>query len=226
MESRTRRILLTLRDSATAMALTVMLAAPCSLAVAQEQIDAGQEQIFEPNIERPKIKEPKLDVDDFEFGVYAGLLSVEDFGSNAVYGLRLGYHVLERLFVEGYYGVSSTDETSFEVLSGAARLLTDSERDYKYYNVSLGFSILPGEAFLTSQRAFNTSLYLIAGMGNTRFGGDDRFTLSAGAGYRLLLSDWLALRLDFRDHIFDSDLIGKKKTTHNMEWSGGFTIFF
>ncbi|HYQ72154.1 MAG TPA: outer membrane beta-barrel domain-containing protein, partial [Gammaproteobacteria bacterium] len=69
-------------------------------------------------------------------------------------------------------------------------------------------------------------LYIIAGAGNTEFADDSHFTVNAGAGYRFLLNDWIALHLDFRDHIFDSDLLGNDKTTHNLEGTGGVTIFF
>jgi hypothetical protein len=31
---------------------------------------------------------------------------------------------------------------------------------------------------------------------------------------------------DVRDHLFDSDLLGEKKTTHNIEAHVGLTVFF
>ena len=64
-------------------------------------------------------------------------------------------------------GKTKTEETSFERLSGAARLLTDSERDYTYYNLSLGYNILPGEGFVGRKRALNTQMYVIGGVGST-----------------------------------------------------------
>ena len=36
----------------------------------------------------------------------------------------------------------------------------------------------------------------------------------------------LAVHADVRDHMFDSDLLGEKKTTHNIEAHVGLTIFF
>ena len=58
---------------------------------------------------------------------------------------RFAYHVTEGFFVELAAGKANTELTSFERLSGAAQLLTDSEREYSYYNVSLGYNIFPGE---------------------------------------------------------------------------------
>ena len=59
---------------------------------------------------------------------------------------------------------------------------------------------MPGEVFLGGRRAMPSSVYLSLGAGSTRFAGDDHFTLIAGAGLRLLVTDWLAVHLDVRDH--------------------------
>lgn len=187
---------------------------------------AGQEQVIEPRLERRDIKVPKIDSENFEIGVFGGVMSVEDFGTSPVYGARAAYHVTTGLFVEAAYGRTDTDETSYEKLSGGARLLTDSERRLSYYNFSLGYNLLPGETFLTRRRAFTSDFYVIAGIGSTDFAGDQRFTVNYGAGYRLLATDWLAVHVDVRDHLFDSDLLGENKTTHNIEISGGLTVFF
>jgi outer membrane beta-barrel protein len=183
-------------------------------------------QVIDPQVERREIKEPAIDREDFEIGGYVGIMSIEDFGSNVSYGVRLAYHITEGFFVEGTAGQSKGGLTSFEVLSGGASLITDSERTMTYYNLNLGYNILPGEVFLGEGRAYNTNLYLIAGLGSTRFAGDDRFTVNVGAGYRFLLTDSVALHLDFRDHLFDIDLLGEEKTAHNLEGHLGVTVFF
>ena len=183
-------------------------------------------QVIDPEVERREVKEPAIDREDFEIGPFVGIMSVEDFGSDVVYGARLAYHVTEGFFIEGTVGRTDTGLTSFEELSGDARLISDSERQYTYYNLSLGYNVLPGEVFIGEGRAYNSQLYLIGGLGSTEFAGDDRFTVNFGFGYRLLLSDSVALRLDFRDHLFDIDLTGEEKTAHNLEGHFGFTVFF
>ncbi|HHH36528.1 MAG TPA: outer membrane beta-barrel domain-containing protein [Gammaproteobacteria bacterium] len=200
-----------------------ILASPPLLAASPGE---GEAPVIQPDIERKEIKEARIDTEDFEIGGYVGLMSVEDFGTNLVYGVRAAYHVTEDLFLEGAYGRTDTDETSYERLSGAAPLLTDEERKLSYYNLSVGYNLLPGETFIGAQRAFNSSLYIIGGIGSTDFAGDARFTLNFGAGYRLLMTDWLALHVDVRDHIFDIDVTGEDKTTHNIEIDGGLTVFF
>lgn len=184
------------------------------------------EQVIDPDVERREIKEPKIDAEDFELGGFVGIMSIEDFGSDLVYGVRLAYHITEGFFVEGSVGQTEAGLTSFEVLSGGAPLLSNDDREFTYYNLSLGYNILPGEVFIGESRAYNTSLYLIAGLGSTRFAGDDRFTVNVGAGYRFLLSDSVALHIDFRDHLFDIDLLGEEKTVHNLEGHLGVTVFF
>ncbi len=183
-------------------------------------------QVIDPEVERREIKEPAIDREDFEIGAFVGIMSVEDFGTNVVYGARLAYHITEGFFVEGTVGQTDAGLTSFEVLSGGARLITDSERTFTYYNLNLGYNILPGEVFIGEGRAYNTNLYLVAGLGPTRFAGDDRFTVNVGAGFRFLLTDSIALHIDFRDHLFDIDLLGEEKTVHNLEGHLGLTVFF
>ncbi|MFQ5981950.1 MAG: outer membrane beta-barrel domain-containing protein [Woeseiaceae bacterium] len=184
------------------------------------------EQVVDPQVERRKVKEPKIDAEDFEVGGFVGIMSIEDFGSDVVYGARVAYHITEGFFVEGSVGQTEAGLTSFEVLSGGAPLLSDSDRKFTYYNLNLGYNILPGEGFVGEARAYNTNLYLIAGLGSTRFAGDDRFTVNVGAGYRFLLTDSVALHIDFRDHLFDIDLLGEEKTVHNLEGHLGITVFF
>jgi outer membrane beta-barrel protein len=184
------------------------------------------EPVVQPEIARREITEPDIDEEDFEVGAFAGFLSIEDFGTSPVYGFRLAYHVTEDIFLEAAAGTSTADKTSYELLSGNVQLLTEDERDLTYYNLSFGYNLLPGETFFFDRFALNSQFYLIAGVGTTQFAGNDEFTVNVGAGYRLLLSDWLALHLDARDHMFETDLLGLTKTTHNIELHGGLTIFF
>ena len=182
--------------------------------------------IIDPQVERRVIKRPKIDTEDFEIGVYGGILSIEDFESHSVYGARLAYHLTEDFFLEGTIGRSRAGRTSYETLSGSAEILTDDERDYTYYALSAGWNALPGEVFVGKNRAYNSAFYLVTGIGNTRFAGDDLFTVNAGFGYRVLPADWIAVHFDVRDYVYDTDLLGKKKIVNNLEAHLGLSIFF
>jgi len=181
--------------------------------------------VIDPNIERRKIKTPKIDSENFELTAYGGILSIEDFGSHAVVGARLAYHVTESFFLEGSYGRSKGGVSSAETL-GSFQLMTDAQRKYSYYALSAGWNALPGEVFIGENHAYNTAMYLIAGVGRTSFGGDERFTINGGFGGRILLTDWLAAHLDVRDYLYDTELTGKKKVVNNLEASLGLSFFF
>jgi outer membrane beta-barrel protein len=188
--------------------------------------EPSDKPIIEPEVERREIKRTRIDTEDFEVGAYVGILSIEDFESNVVYGARLAYNLTEDFFLEGTLGRSRAGRTSYENLSGSADLLTDSERDYTYYALSAGWNALPGEIFLGKNRAYPTAFYLVAGIGSTRFAGDDRFTVNGGFGYRILPADWIAVHFDVRDHVYDIDLLGEKKIVNNLEAHLGLSIFF
>ena len=124
-----------------------------------------QDPVIEPNVKRREVKEDDIDTENFEIIAFVGALSIEDFGTDTVYGVRLDYHITEDIFVEGVYGASKAGTTSFERIGANTPLLSDSDRDYTYYTVALGYNLLPGEAFIGRKRAYNTALYLIAGDG-------------------------------------------------------------
>ncbi|MEM7433142.1 MAG: outer membrane beta-barrel domain-containing protein, partial [Pseudomonadota bacterium] len=121
-------------------------------------------QVIDPAVERREIKEPEIDREDFEVGAFAGIMSIEDFGSDVVYGARLAYHVTEGFFVEATVGQTEAGLTSFEVLSGGAPIIAEDERTFTYYNLNLGYKFLPGEGFIGEGRDYKTNFYLIAGL--------------------------------------------------------------
>jgi len=187
---------------------------------------AAPPKVIEPEVERRKVKVNRMDAENIELGAFYGALSIEDFGTNPVYGVRAAYHVTEDVFFEASFGRSKAGKTSYETLSGDVELLTDAERRFTYYNLSLGYNILPGEVYIGRDLAMNSALYLLGGIGSTKFAGDQRFSVNFGAGYRVLPTDWLAIHIDVQDIVFQSDLLGKDKLTNNLGAYLGATVFF
>jgi len=185
-----------------------------------------REQVIQPDVARRDISRTAIDTANFETGAFVGLMNVEDFGSHMVYGARLGYHITEDVFTEVSFGTTETGRTSFERLSGNIQLLPDNDRTLRYVNISFGFNVLPGESFVGGQWAFTSAIYVVGGVGSTRFGGNDNFTWNVGTGYQILMSDRVLLRLDVRDHVFSLDLLGQSQTNNNLEVSGGISYFF
>ncbi len=202
------------------------LFAPLTSALAQEPLGPAAEQpIFDPQVERRDVAVDKIDTEDFEVGLFFGVMSIEDFGSNTVYAARFAYHITEGLFAEIGAGLTKGGNTSYENLSQGLPLLSDEDRELFYYDLSLGYNVFPGESFIGG-KAFNTALYLIGGVGNTTFAGDDRFTVNFGAGYRFIATDWLALHGTVRDYLFNIDVTGEDKLTNNIQITLGATAFF
>jgi len=182
------------------------------------------DQVIQPEVSRRDIKIPRIKSSDFEFGAYAGELSVENFGTNAVYGARLAYHVSEDFFVEGVYGRSTiSDQTYCNI---GLCVFTQRQQDLTYYALSLGYNLFPSELFLGRQHAMNSAVYLLAGVGNTDIASENHFTFNVGVGYRVLPRDWLALHLTLRDYAFNYDLLGTTKLTNNFELTAGLSVYF
>lgn len=217
-------LLKTIRTTVFALVLLSSANSYAEDKIAPLQVES--EQLIQPEITRRKVQLDKIDTEDFEVSVFTGLLSVEDFGANNVNGLRFAYHINDDIFIEGAYAQSKAGQTSYERLSGGTPLLTPAQREIEYYNVSLGYNLLPGESFLTRNTSFNSTVYLIAGIGNTTFAGSDRSTINFGGGFRLLATDWLAFHIDLRDHVFNIDILAEDKTTNNLEVTVGLSAFF
>jgi outer membrane beta-barrel protein len=197
-----------------------------SISTSGNDSDSSPPQVIEPQVQRRTIKVPKIAAKNIELGAYYGELSIQDFGAQPVAGVRMDYHVTEDFFFEGTYGRAKGGKTSFEILGGGVQLLTDAERRFTYYNLSLGYNLLPGEVFIGRNLAMTSALYMIGGVGSVTFAGSDNFTLNFGAGYRVLPTDWLALHIDVQDLVFQSDLFGVNELKNNLQADLGATVFF
>jgi outer membrane beta-barrel protein len=191
-----------------------------------DEAEQAPPRVIDPQVARRTIKVPRIDNENIEVGGVFGALSIEDFGTNPVYGVTAAYHVTEDFFFQAEAGRSTAGKTSFETLGGNIQLLTGDERQFTYYNLALGYNFLPGEVFLGRGLAMTSGFYLLGGIGSVEFAGDQKFTVSFGAGYRVLPTDWLAIHVRMQDRIFDSDLLGENKLTNNLEANIGLTVFF
>ena len=210
----------------TGLAITTALALSTQ-AYAQNESSNNDalDAIVSPDIERRVITEDMLDSEDWEVGVYGGVLNVEEFDSNLVYGLRLAYHMTEALVLEINLGSSEVGDSFEESLDGGLPGLNSDDRKYSYYNISYVYNIFPGEIFFGSNTAYKTDIYLMGGLGNTTFNQNDFFTFSVGAGLRFYLTDAIALHATLKDHIYDSD-VATVQQVHNIESTLGLSVYF
>jgi len=196
------------------------------LADAEDKSLPAQEQVIQPQLERRDVKVPHIGANDFELGYYSGILSMENFSAESVKGVRLAYHVTEDFFLEGAYARSTISDEFFRSRAFPITGFDTEEEDLTYYNLSLGFNVLPGEIFIGHRWAMASAFYIIGGIGTTSFANENYSTFNFGGGYRILLTDWLAMHIDMRDYVFDSDLLGQNKRTNNFEATVGIAVFF
>ncbi len=205
--------------------LSVLALSGSCAALAQSTPRPDNNQVVVPEVERRELKLPKFPSNDIALGLFAGTYATQNFGAAPVLGLRLGYHVSEDWFVEATLGQSKVSDEAFrQVLPGG--IFVDPKEKLRYYDFSAGYNLLPGEVFPSAKSAKATAIYLIAGVGSTKFNEQRCQTISFGLGGRLMLFDRAALQVDMRDHVFSLDLLGKRQSTHNLELTGGFTWYF
>jgi outer membrane beta-barrel protein len=208
--------------------LATVLAVPMAAHAQEQKADQkpANEQVIVPEVDRRPIKLPKFPSNDFELGTYVGTYATQNFGTSLVYGLRAGYHITEDFFVEAVYGQSKVTDEAFSSIFPGGGVLVDRKVKLTYYNVSAGVNVLPGEVFFLKNRAFPSAIYLIGGVGSTNFNQQRRQTFNVGFGARVFLRDWVSLQVDLRDHIFSIDLLKKRQSTQNLEFTGGLSFYF
>jgi outer membrane beta-barrel protein len=190
----------------------------------QPAVAQTQEPVIQPQVERRDIEIPKINVDDIEIGVYGGVLSVQDFGASGVSEARIAYHLTEDYFFEGALGHSTVSDESFRRLG--IPIFTEPETALDYYHLSIGYNLFPGEVFFGSNWAMTSAVYLIGGVGNVKFNDENHTAFNFGIGVRALPKDWLAIRAEMRDLLFESDLLGKNELKHNFELMLGVAVYF
>jgi outer membrane beta-barrel protein len=222
---RTRTLALSVSTSLSIAGLAAVLPTVALAADPPVAEKAANQQVIVPEVDRRDIRKPRFPSNDFEVGVFGGTYATQNFGSSAVGGLRVGYHITEDVFVEAVYAQTKVSDEAFrQVLPGG--VFAQTKEKLSYYNVSAGYNLLPGEVFFGSTRAKASAIYLIGGVGSTKFNTQRRQTINFGLGARLFLTDKAALQIDMRDHVFSLDILGKRQNTQNLEMTGGFTYFF
>lgn len=219
----------------TWLVLTPMLVRAQSAEAPPAKTQPANEQVIVPQVERRPVKLPRFPSKDFEVGVFGGVYSTQNFGSSPVGGLRVGYHVTEDIFVQAVYARTTiTDEAFRQILPSG--VFAQEKETLSYYNLSAGYNLLPGEVFFGRNHAWASALYVVGGIGSTKFVNvgqgsnkidqQNRQTVNYGLGLRVLFWQRLSVQVDLRDHLFSLDLLGKRQNTHNLELTGGLNFYF
>ncbi|WP_394129924.1 outer membrane beta-barrel domain-containing protein [Shewanella maritima] len=214
MENRFQRILL------SAICAPILLAGSSFASFANDDVNV------KADVERRQVFDDVLDTENWEVGIKAGLMSIEDFESSLWVSAHLGYHITDSFYVKARYAQAKAGETSFEKLTNTAPLLTDKERELSYYGLNLGYNFFPGEIFFSKNTVYNSVFSIELGGGSTDFAGDDQFTVDITANYRVFFTDWIAWDISMSDYLFNTEVTGSSKTTHNLTFATGVAFYF
>lgn len=207
------------------IAISLIASALPALAQSTAPARPASEPVVVPEVDRRDVRLPRYPSNDVEVGLFTGAYATENFGTSWVYGARLGYHLTEDFFVQGVFAQTKVSDEAFrQILPGG--VFGSPTQKLTYYNLSVGYNILPGEVFLFSSRARPSQFFLIGGVGSTKFVDQRKPTYNFGFGFRVFLTDYASLQVDLRDHIFQLDLLGERRTTQNLELTTGLSFYF
>lgn len=208
MENRIQHFLLNIAKAALIPGLLL----PCSVALAEKSATEIQGSA------------KSIDTEVFELGVSAGIINIEDFGSEYTIGANVNFKATEDFFLQFNYLQADAGLSSYEKSQG--QLFDGSDRQFQHFDLLLGLNLFQSEFFPREGQGNLASFYVVGGVGNTEFGGEASFTYTLGAGYQVAFARNFIVHLDYRDYIYSSTLSDKDKTTHNGGFSLGVNYLF
>lgn len=159
----------------------------------------------------------------FELGVTAGIINIADFGSEFTLGISATFKASEDFFLQ--YNLFQTDAALSSYENSQGKLFDD--RSFRHYDLLVGYNLYQGELYLNSPEAKLSALYLVGGVGDTQFGGEETFTYTLGVGYQIAMTRRFILRFDYRSYIYTSNLIAdENKTVNSTHFSSGLSYLF
>ncbi len=165
-----------------------------------------------------------IDSEYFDVGLFTGVLNIEDFNSEYVIGGNITFNANEDFFMQFNYFQTDSSLSSYERVEGP--YFNGSDRNFTHFDFLVGYNLFLGEQFFVDTKAKLSSLYLVAGVGDTEFGGEGSFTYTAGIGYQVALKRTWLMRIDYRDYIYETNIIGENSTVHNTSLTASLSYLF
>lgn len=178
-------------------------------------------RIIEPQAPTEAAKSAAIDTEHFEFGGSLGFLSVEDFNTNLLMSFSFNYYFNEKIFAYFSYGTSDTEKSNAE-----GQQNFNPDRTFDFFSVGGAYKVLDGRSFWGKNRKFNSGLFAIGGIEQVDFAGSTETGFMFGLSHRTVLTDYLALNIDIKDHIAPRTFLEEDKMTQNVEFSIGLSTFF
>lgn len=186
---------------------------------------SGATPALTPEIDRREFNVPGIDTENFEVGLFYGVLSVENFGANYLKGVNASFFITEDFFITLNMGFSSVNDSVYRRLN--LPLFGESgKKDLRENSVLFGWNVLPGEFFWMGKQAFTSNLYVLAGKGTVSFDGGDYSTYVGGVGVRIIPRDWFAIRVESKISEYKTNILGYGKYSHDFDVVTGVSVFF
>lgn len=171
--------------------------------------------IVKPKAEQELIKDAELKDVSISAGVYAGVINFENFSSSYLLGLTVNIPLNEDVFIDVEYGSTTISDAEYRNIG--LPLFEKEEINVDFYNVLIGYNLLPGEVYWSKDKTLLSSFYLLAGVGSVNINKDDFVSLSFGIGFRMDIGSGKNVRVEARDRLIDSDILGTDKISNNTE---------
>jgi len=204
--------------------LGFLIAVLISIDMVQAQETGPGIRVIEPDQNVAEAQAAAIDTERFELGLYLGSLSVEDFGSDIINGMEFSYHLTDRWLLQANYGIATIDRAAFE--TSQLQFLASADRDFKTFSLVGGYRLLRGRSFFGARKKYDSDIYVLAGPDRISFAANNEWGLNFGLSYRIVLTDWLTMNVDFREHFFKRNFIGDSKQTLNTEFRLGINGLF
>jgi outer membrane beta-barrel protein len=104
-------------------------------------------------------------------------------------GMSVSFIASEDFFVEYNYLTASISLSSFEKKDSSTIYTKEEGRNFRHYDLLLGYNLFQSEFFTDQRKSLLSNLYLVLGAGDTKFGTEDNFTYTWGVGYRTQVTE-------------------------------------
>ncbi len=167
----------------------------------------------------------------FELSIFAGIINVEDFGSELAPGVSATFRATEDFFIQYNYLQAKMSLSSYEkrnVKSGIVnQYFQGDERTFKHYDLLVGYNLFQGEFSPSTANTNLSNLHIVAGVGDIEFGGESNFSYTWGFGYQVSLTRRFALHFDYRHYIYKSNLVfDQERSVSATQISTGASFLF
>jgi outer membrane beta-barrel protein len=147
-----------------------------------------------------------------------------------MYGGAYTFHFTEDLGLEAsYFRTRQTFgllESVIDRQASLVGLVESPEADIQLFMGHLVWSLAYGKVRWLGGAIGRFDFYVSLGAGATDEPRSPRFTGSAGFGMKFYLTEWLAFRLDVRDHVRNQQApLGKDQVVNDVALLGGLSLF-